>query len=170
MDGTTYAPRSKNGLTTSSLAASSSTLRVDKGKGKEVAPSPELVSPTPRVDKGKAREVNPPFDSSAFGNHLADEEIISPGAAAAAAAQRRLASPENTGSMLGGMGSRMGMGGLGITPGGGRTLGGTPGMGMGGGINGFSGSRPVSSSGSSSASRPGTRSGTGIQSNWKNGS
>ena len=155
MDATTDAPRSKNG-STSSLATSSSTLRVDKGKGKEVAPSSGLGSSTPRVDKGKAREVNPPFDSSAFGNHLPDEEIISPGAAAAAAAQRRLASPGNTGSMLGGIGSRMGVGGLGITPG--------------GGINGFSGSRPRSSSGSSSASRPGTRSGTGIQSNWKNGS
>ena len=153
MDATTDAP-------------SSSTLRVDKGKGKEVAPSSELGSSTPRVDKGKAREVNPPFDSSAFGQHLADEEIISPGAAAAAAAQHRLGGLGNTGSMLGGMGSGMGMGGPGMTLGGGRTLGGSPGMGMGGGINGFSGYRPESSSGSSTP-RPGTGGGTGTQSNWK---
>ena len=84
-------------------AQSSSTLRVNKGKGKEVAPSSELGSSTPRVDKGKAREVNPPFDSSAFGQRLADEEIISPGAAAAA--QHRLAGLRSTGSILGGMGS-----------------------------------------------------------------
>jgi len=155
MDATTDAP-------------SSSTLRVDKGKGKEVAPSSDLGSSTPRVDKGKAREVNPPFDSSAFGQRLADEEIISPGAAATAAAQHRLGGFGNTGSILGGMGSGMGMGGPGMTLGGGRTLGGTPGMGMGGGINGFSGYRPESSSGSSTP-RPGTRSGAGIQ-NWKNGS
>jgi len=168
MDATTDAPRSNNGSFISSPATSSSTLRVDKGKGKEVAPSPELGSSTPRVDKGKgkAREVNSPFDSSAFGQRQADEEIISPGAAAAA--QHRLGGLGNTGSILGGMGS--GMGGLGMTPGGGRTLGGIPGMGMGGGINGFSGSRPGSSPGSSPTPRPGSRSGTGIQSNWKYGS
>jgi len=104
MDANTDETRSNNGSTISSLAASSSTLRVDKGKGKEVAPSPESRSSTPRVDKGKAREVNSPFDSSAFGYVQADEEITSPGVAAAAAAQRRLASLGNTGSMRGGTG------------------------------------------------------------------
>ena len=146
MDATTDPPRSNNGSTISSTVASSSTLRVDKGKRKEVAPSPEAGNSTPRVDKGKAKEVNLPFDSSGFGHLLADEKITSPGVAAAA--QRRLAGLGNTGSVLGGMGSGMGMGG-GLD-------------GLGSSIKDFSGSRPESSSGSSSTPQPGTRSGTGI--------
>ena len=61
------------------------------------------------------------------------------------------------------------MGGPGMTLGGSHTLGGIPGMGMGGGINGFSGYHPGSSSGSSTP-QLGTGSGMGIQSNWKYGS
>ena len=104
MDANTDETRPNNGSTISSPATSSSTLRVDKGKGKEVAHPPESRSSTPRVDKGKAREVNSPFESSAFGHLQADEEIVSPGVAAAAAAQRRQARLGNTGSMLGGTG------------------------------------------------------------------
>ena len=104
MDTNTDEARSNNGSTNSTPVASSSTLRVDKGNGKEVAPSPESRSSTPRVDKGKAREVNSPFDSSAFEHIQADEEIISPGVAAAAAAQHRLTGLGNTGFMRGGTG------------------------------------------------------------------
>ena len=170
------APRSDKGLTMSSpLATSSSTLRVDKSKGKEVALSPEPGSSTSPagVEKGKAREVDPPFSSSTFRNHPADEEIINPGAASAA--QRGPAGLGNTGFIPGGMGGGMGMGKLGLAPGGDRTPSSIPGIGMGGlglrmggapddlggGIKDFTDSRPGSNSGSSPTPRPGTRSGTG---------
>jgi hypothetical protein len=82
MDAKADAPRSDDGSRSSTPGASSFVLRVDKGKGKEVAPSPESRSSTPRIDKGKAKEVDPPH-----GHRV--EEIMSTGAAAAAA-QRRL--------------------------------------------------------------------------------
>lgn len=75
-------PRPYNSQTSSAPVASSSTLRVDKGKGKEVAPSPEARGFTARDVKGKAKEVNPLFDLSTLGHSQADEEISSLGAAA----------------------------------------------------------------------------------------
>jgi hypothetical protein len=100
MNAEDYAPKSKD---LSSPGASSSGLRLDKGKAKEVSPSAESRSSTPRVDKGKAKEVYPPTDSNP------PEEIFSPGTAA----QRR-----QQGNPF-------------VTQGGGRTLGGIPGLGIG---------------------------------------
>ena len=166
--------------------ASSSTLSLDKGKGKEVfVPSPEVRSSTPRVDKGKAKEVNAQFEPNSPRYSLADEEIFSPGATAAAAAQRRLAGlgstglPQGSGSSGGGRGSPSAS--LGI---GGRTLGsrgssigsigsrsGSPSVGGGTNSgktdndNGVTGARSwANGSRSSSSTRTGTWSGTGIQS------
>ena len=129
MDANTNAPP-KNGTTSSAPIAGSS---------------------VPTLDKGKGKEVNPPFGLGSLGHRPADEEIISPGAAAtAAAAQRRLAGLGNvagplSGSMFGGgcdMGGASrcsGMGGLGGTgrsSTGGSTSGGSGirmgGLGMGG--------------------------------------
>jgi len=148
MDAKADAPRSNDGSRSSTPRASSSVLRVDKGKGKEVAPSPESRSSTPRVDKGK--EVDPPH-----GHRV--EEIMSPGAAAAAAAHRRLvgnAAPMQGNALGGSAGSGNSLNGLLGSAGpsvGGRTLGGSsiPGLGRGG-----------SSSRSSSISRPGSSNGT----------
>jgi hypothetical protein len=148
MDAKADAPRSNDGSRSSTPRASSSVLRVDKGKGKEVAPSPESRSSTPRVDKGK--EVGPPH-----GHRV--EEIMSPGAAAAAAAHRRLvgnAAPMQGNALGGSAGSGNSLNGLLGSAGpsvGGRTLGGSsiPGLGRGG-----------SSSRSSSISRPGSSNGT----------
>ena len=154
MDANADGPRSNDGSRSSTPTAGSSMLRVDKGKGKEVAPSPESRSSTPRVDKGKAKEVDLPY-----GHRV--EEIMSPGAAAAAAAQRRLgnAAPMQgnaSGGSAGGSDSLNGLFGSSIS-----------GLGMGGGLGlGHGGS----SSRSSSISRPGSSSGTGIQSNLNNGS
>ena len=92
MDANAGVQSSSNGFA-SAPVASSSTLSIDKGKGKEVSPSPEVRSSTPRIDKGKAKEVNinPVFDPST-------EEIFSPGAAA----QRGLAGGlGNAGPLMG---------------------------------------------------------------------
>ena len=169
MDANADAPRSNDGTRSSTPRASSSVLRIDKGKGKEVAPSAESRSSTPRINKGKAKEVDPPH-----GHRV--EDIMSPGAAAAAAAaQRRLvgnAAPMQGNAFGGsadGSDSLSGLLGLGGPSMGGRTLGGSsiPGLGMGGSL-GLG--RGGSSSRSPSISRPGSSSGTGIQSNLNSGS
>ena len=119
-----------------------SSSSVNKGKASEDPASPESSdsTATPQIDKGKGREVNPPFGPSSLGRRQADEEIFSPGAAAA---QRRFAGRGNAfagplsdnmfgpggdelfGSLLGGFGGR-GMGGMGMGMGpgmGGHTMG-----------------------------------------------
>jgi hypothetical protein len=95
------APRSNGGPTTSAAVTSRSTPSIDKGKGKEVAPSPEMGSSTLRIDRRKADEVKPPFNSSARRRRLTDENVLSPAAVVAAAARRGLAGPGNTGLPLG---------------------------------------------------------------------
>ncbi|KAI0308301.1 hypothetical protein B0F90DRAFT_156012 [Multifurca ochricompacta] len=70
-------PKSNNASIPSRLA-SGSTLPVDKGKGKEIAPPAAAIGSTPRVEKGKAKEVKPPSSSGTNGHRLADEEIFSP--------------------------------------------------------------------------------------------
>ncbi|KAI9444709.1 hypothetical protein H4582DRAFT_1910735 [Lactarius indigo] len=105
--------------------------QMDKGKGKEVNPSAESSISAPRVDKGKARETAPGNPFSPSGNtrrlSLAEEEILSP-AAAAAAQCRRDALAGSRGSSFGSgntndlLSSLLGMGGMG-----GRTLGGATG-------------------------------------------
>jgi hypothetical protein len=122
--------------------ATNSKVKLDKGKGKEVAPSTEALSSTAQDVKGKAKEVSRQFDPSSPGRTLADEEIFSPGAAA----QRSLADVGNMGPRLEGIigGGAGGLNGLlGMGSGremGGRTLGGletTSSLGMGGpGIGG----------------------------------
>jgi hypothetical protein len=162
-----------NGSSLSTSGPSSSALRVDKGKGKEIAPLPESRSSTPYVDKGKGKEVDRPFDSSTFGHRV--EEIMTPGATAAAAAQRRLSGVGSTqGNAFGGSNGARDVGGPSM---GGRTLGGSgiSGWGMSGpgngiNVNGLGGARGGSSSRSSSISRPSTGSGTGTQSNLNSGS
>ncbi|KAI9509518.1 hypothetical protein F5148DRAFT_745906 [Russula earlei] len=67
-------------------------LSLDKGKGKEIAYSPEAGRSTSRINDGKGNAVVPLFDPATLGHHLADEEIFSPGAAA----QRRLAGLRST--------------------------------------------------------------------------
>ena len=63
---------------------------LDKGKGREIAPSADASRSAPRVDKGKAKEVTSENSFSRSGNARrlsVTEEILSP--EAAAAAQRR---------------------------------------------------------------------------------
>jgi len=150
MNANTDGSRPKNSFASSAPVASSSTLRVDdKGKGKELAPSPDVRSYTGQDTKGKAKEVNPMFGLGIHGHSPADEEIFSPGAAA----QRRLADLRNMsplqGDIFGGAGglgtSGLGMGGLGIGRGSGAQGGGA-------------------SSSPSSTTRTGTWSGMGIRS------
>jgi hypothetical protein len=171
MNPNTDASRPKNSFASLAPVASSSTLRVDKGKGKEPAPSPEVRSYTAQDTKGKAKEVNPMFELGIHGHSLADEEIFSPGAAA----QRRLADLRNMsplqGDIIGGAGGDDHLNGLSGMYNGrdidGRTLGdlGTPGLGMGGlGIRRGSGAQGGASSSPSSTTRTGTWSGMGIQS------
>ncbi len=128
------APRSNSGPTTSAAVTSRPTPGIDKGKGKEVAPSPEMGSSTLRIDRRKADEVKPPFNSSARRRRLTDENVLSP-AAVVAAAQRGLARPGNTGLPLGNI-LGGGQGGPGsVNPTGGdrlRGLGGLGGLEMGG--------------------------------------
>ncbi|KAH9964229.1 hypothetical protein BC827DRAFT_1189776 [Russula dissimulans] len=168
-------PRSDGGSISPAPVASSSTLTLDKGKGKEVfVPSPEVRSSTPRVDKGKAKEVNPPFEPNSPRYSLADEEILSPGVAAAAAAQRRFAGLGSTGlaqrsgssggralgsrgSSIGSIGSRSGSPSFGGNTNSGKT---DKDGGVAGGQSGASSTRPSSRS----STVAGTRSGTGIQS------
>ena len=97
MNPNTDSSRPKNSLASSAPVASSSTLRVDKGKGKALAPSPEVRSYIAQDTKGKAKEVDPMFELGIPGNSLADEEISSPGAVA----QRRLAGPRNMSPLQG---------------------------------------------------------------------
>jgi hypothetical protein len=171
MSPNTDASRPKNSFASLAPVASSSTLRVDKGKGKELAPSPEVRSYTAQDTKGKAKEVNPMFELGIHGHSLADEEIFSPGAAA----QRRLAGLRNMsplqGDIVGGAGGNDHLNGLSGMYNGrdidGRTLGdlGTPGLGMGGlGIGRGSGAQGGANSSPSSTTRTGTWSGMGIQS------
>jgi hypothetical protein len=164
------ASRPKNRFASSApvARASSSTLRADKGKGKELTLPPEVRSYTAQDTKGKAKEVNP------MGIHrhsLADEEIISPGAAA----QRTLADLRNMiplqGETFGGAGGSDHLNGLSSMYNsrdiGGRTLGGsgTSGLVMGGpGIGGGSSAQGGASSSPSSTTRTGTWSGMGIRS------
>ena len=113
----------------------SSTLKDDKGKGREVAAS-SAPNTTAQDPKGKAREVNPQLNLSSPGRSLVDEEIFSPGAAA----ERRFKDPGPRlegilGGGAGGLSSLLGMGsGRDF---GGRTLGGletSSGLGMMGGL------------------------------------
>ncbi|KAI0294967.1 hypothetical protein BC826DRAFT_1009709, partial [Russula brevipes] len=131
--------------TTSAAMTSRSTPGIDKGKGKEVAPSPEMGSSTRRIEGRKADEVKPSFNSSTRRRRLTDENVLSPAAVVAAAAQRGLSGPGNTGlplgNVLGGgpgshdmlsgllsIGSAFGLGGPAMGSGmGGRFLGGTGG-------------------------------------------
>ncbi|KAI0257031.1 hypothetical protein BJV78DRAFT_1150055 [Lactifluus subvellereus] len=153
MNPNTVSPKSTSGSTFSAPARTSSPS-IHESKAREVASSAETSGPTPRVDKGKGREVRPPPAPSSPGRRQPDEEIFSPGAAAA---QRRLAELGRagplSGNMLGAGGSEFldnllsavggrGRGGPGMGGGmGGRTLGGSDmgGMGpMGGfGMGGF---------------------------------
>jgi len=87
MDPNTDAQRPNNSFTSSAPVASSSTMKVDKAKGKELAPSPDPRGFITQDVKGKAKEVNPVYDPGTPGHLLPDEEIFSPGAAA----QRRVA-------------------------------------------------------------------------------
>jgi tetratricopeptide (TPR) repeat protein len=171
MDPNADALRPRNSFAPSTPVASSSTIRVDKGKGKELAPSPEVRSYTAQDTKGKAKEGNPMFELNTHGHSPADEEIFSPGAAA----QRRLANLRNMsplqGDIFGGAGGNDHLNGLsGMFNSrdiGGRTLGGlgTSGLGMGGmGIGRDSGAQGGASSSPSSTTRTGTWSGMGIQS------
>lgn len=172
MNANTDASKPKNGFDSSAPVASSSTLRVDKGKGKELAPSPEVRSYTGQDTKGKAKEVNPMFELGVHGHSPADEEIFSPGAAA----QRGLADLRNMsppqGDIFGGAGGNNdhlnGLSGMYNSRDiGGRTLGGlgTSGLGMGGlGIGRGSGAQGGVSSSPSSTTRTGTWSGMGIRS------
>jgi len=159
IDEGTGTPRSDGGSISPAPVASSSTLRLDKGKGKENA-SPEVQSSTPRVDKGKAKEANPPFEPNSPRYSSADEEILSPGAAAAAAAQRRFAGLGSTG-LVQGSGSSGGrtLGSRGSSIGSIGSRSGSPSLG-GSANSGASNSRPSSRS----STVAGTRSGTGIQS------
>jgi len=118
-------------------------LSLDKGKEKEGAPSSEAGISTLQVDKGKAKEVNPLIDPTPLGRRVADEEIFSPGAAAA---QRRLSGLGNAGSPLGNM--------FGGGPGSNDLLTSLLGMGpgMGGRMPGGGTGRPIGSVGSSPGS------------------
>ena len=167
MNPNSDASRPKNSLASSAPVASSSTLRVDKGKGKELAPSPEARRYTGQDTKGKAKEVNPVFELGIPEYSPADEEIFSPGAAA----QRRLADRRNMNPLQGDIfgGDHLnGLPGMGNSRDiGGRYLGGlgTSGLGMGGlGIGGGSGAQDGASSLPSSTNRTGTWSGMGIRS------
>jgi hypothetical protein len=163
MNANTDTSRPKNSFSSSAPVAS--TLRADKGKGKELAPSPELRIYTGQDTKGKAKEVNPMFELGTHGHSSADEEIFSPGAAA----QRRLADLGNVnpplGDVFGGAGGNDRLNGLsGMNNSrdiGGHTLGdlGTSGLGMGGlglGNNRGSGAQGGASSSPSSTTRTGT--------------
>jgi hypothetical protein len=86
MDPNTDAPRQNKDYASPAPGASSST-RTDESKGGEVTPSPKAQGSTAQVTKGKAKEVNALSDLSTPEHTSADEEILSPGAAA----QRRLA-------------------------------------------------------------------------------
>jgi hypothetical protein len=103
MDPNTDSPPQDKRFPPSAPVASNSTLSVDKGKGREVAPSPEARGSTAQDAKGKAKEANPLFDLSNSEHSPADEEILSPGAAA----QRRLAGigSDMNGRTLGGSGA-----------------------------------------------------------------
>ncbi|KAH9964230.1 hypothetical protein BC827DRAFT_59967 [Russula dissimulans] len=118
-------------------------LSLDKGKEKEGAPSSDAGISTLRVDKGKAKEVDPLIDPTPLGRRVADEEIFSPGAAAA---QRRLSGLGNAGPPLGNM--------FGGGPGGNDILTSLLGMGpgMGGRMPGGGTGRPIGSVGSSPGS------------------
>jgi len=175
MNANTDASRPKNSFASSVPVASSSTLRVDKGKAKELAPSPEVRSYTGQDTKGKAKEVNPMFELGIPGHSLADEEIFSPGAAA----QHRLADLRNMsplqGDIFGGAGGNDHLNGLsGMYNSrdiGGRTLGGlgSSGLGMGGlGIGRGSGAQGGASSSPSSTTRTGTWSGMRMRSKLSN--
>ena len=141
MNPNTDSSRPKSSFASSAPVASSSTLRVDKGKGKALVPPPGVRNYTAQDTKGKAKEVDPMFELGIPGHSLADEEIFSPGAAA----QRRLTGLRNTsplqGDIFGGAGGNdhlNGWSGMGNSRSG-RTLGGlvTSGSGMGGlGIGG----------------------------------
>jgi hypothetical protein len=97
MNPNTDSSRPKNSSDSSASVASSSKLRVDKGKGKELAPSLEIRSYAAEDIKGKAKEVNPMFELGIPGHSLADEEIFSPGAVA----QRKLAGFRNMAPLQG---------------------------------------------------------------------
>jgi hypothetical protein len=121
LDPNTDASRPTGSSTSSAPVASSSTVKVDKGEEKEVAPSPEARGSTTRDVKGKAKEVNTLFDPKPARRSPPDEEVFSPGAAA----QRRLADlqyigppqEDNLGAGAGGndhLNGLLGMGGLGM--------------------------------------------------------
>ena len=138
MNANTGVSRSNNISAPSASVASGSTPSLDKGKGRDGAPSSEAGPSTLRVDKGRAKEVNPLIEPTTLGRRSVDEEIFSPGAAAA---QSRLAGLGNAGSLQGdifgggglrgndplnsllGMGGSLGMGGPGMGSGMGRSIG-----------------------------------------------
>ena len=132
------AQRPNDSSASSTPVASSSSLKVDKGKGKELAPSPEARSFITQDVKGKAKELNPMVDLWIPGHSPpADEEIFSPGAATqrTSADIRNMMGPLQEGIVHGGSGSNDHFNGML----GSRTLGGlgTSGSGMGGlGISG----------------------------------
>jgi hypothetical protein len=93
LDSNIDAPRPNISFTSSAPVASGSTLRVDKGKGSEVAPPPEAQGSTAQDAKGKAK-----------GNSLSDlspEHPLADDLSLGAAAQRRLAGIGNTGPLQG---------------------------------------------------------------------